>query len=184
MPSLDEQEANQIANIERATGRSLPEWIALIQSSGAEKHAQMVSWLKDQHGLTYGNANLLAIKARQAAAGGATSDADLIESHYAGKNAALKPLYAALVAKVNELGSDVEIDPKKSYVSLRRKKQFSTVGPAAGQLEIGVNLPGVASTPRLKATTGMCTHKLRINDAAGVDAELVGWLQEAYDRAG
>jgi hypothetical protein len=184
LATLDEQEANQIANIEKASGRSLAEWLGLIQASGVEKHSQIIAWLKDEHGMTYGNANLLAIKARQQAAGGATNDADLIESHYAGKNAGLKPLYSAVIDKVNGFGSDIELDPKKSYVSLRRKKQFAMVGPAAGQLEVGLNLPGAAPTPRLRATSGMCTHKVRIDSVAGLDSELVTWLRQAYDRAG
>ena len=184
MPTLDDQLANQIANIENSTGRSLDDWLGLIRDSGIEKHSQIVAWLKDGHGLTYGNANLLALRAREAAAGGAPTDSDLISSHYAGKNAPLRTLYDDVVAEVKRFGSDIELDPKKSYVSLRRKKQFATVGPAAGQIEIGVNLPGAAATARLKEADGMCSHKVRIADPAGLDAELVGWLQEAYDRAG
>jgi len=181
--SLDDQLANQIANIEKATGRSYADWIALIHASGIQKHSEIIAMLKNEHGLTYGNANLLAIKAREAAAGGAVSDAALIESHYAGKNATLRPLYDAVVAEVAAFGSDIELDPKKAYVSLRRKKQFATVGPAAGQLEIGVNLPDTAPTARLKPTTGMCTHRVRISDVVALDGELVGWLREAYERA-
>ncbi len=183
MASLDEQEAKQIANIEKASGRSLADWIALIQASGIEKHSQIIAMLKDEHGLTYGNANLLAIKARQAAAGGAVSDADLIASHYTGKNAPVRSLYDAVVSEVARFGSDIELDPKKTYVSLRRKKQFATVGPAAGQLEVGVNLPDQPPTARLKPTTGMCTHKVRISELSDLDSELVGWLREAYNRA-
>lgn len=184
MSSIDQQIANQIANIERSTGRTLAQWMALISSSGLEKHGQVVAWLKSEHGITHGNANLLAVKAREAAVGGAPADEELVDSHYAGRNADLRPLYDRVISTVNGLGPDVELAPKKTYVSLRRKKQFATVGPAAGQLEVCLNLPGKPAADRLKPTTGMATHKLRISDAAGLDDELRDWLREAYDRAG
>ncbi len=183
MSTVDEQIASQEANIERTTGRSVAEWIEVVRASGLEKHGQQVAMLKADHGLGHGNANLIAIRAKEAAAGGAPTDDQLIEAHYTGKNAALRPLYDAVVSEVTGYGSDVELAPKKTYVSLRRRKQFASVGPAAGQLEVCLNLPGNAPSERLKATTGMATHKVRITDADGLDAELRGWLREAYDRA-
>jgi len=183
MSTVEEQIANQIANIEKATGRTLAGWLELIRASGLEKHGQIVSMLKDEHGLTHGNANTLALKAREAAAGGRQSDADLVDSQYSGKNAALKPFYQAVLAKVNAFGSDIELAPKKAYVSLRRHKQFALVGPAAGELEVCLVLPGAQTNPRLKPTTGMGTHKVRIRDQSGLDDELVGWLREAYEDA-
>lgn len=183
MSTVDEQIASQEANIERTTGRSVAEWIEVVRASGLEKHGQQVAMLKADHGLGHGNANLIAIRAKEAAAGGAPTDDQLIEAHYTGKNAPLRPLYDAVVSEVTGYGSDVELAPKKTYVSLRRRKQFASVGPAAGQLEVCLNLPGNAPSERLKATTGMATHKVRITDADGLDAELRGWLREAYDRA-
>ena len=183
MSSMDEQLANQIANIERSTGRSLAEWIEVVRVSGLEKHGQQVAMLKADHGLGHGNANLLAIKAREAAAGGTPAADELIQSHYAGRHAELRPAYEAVIAAVRRLGDDVELAPKKTYVSLRRRKQFAQVGPAAGQLEVGLNLPGDPPTERLRPTTGMASHRVRIDGAEGLDAELLRWLQEAYDRA-
>jgi predicted transport protein len=183
MSTVEEQIASQEANIERTTGRSMAEWIEVVRASGLEKHGQQVAMLKADHGLGHGNANLIAIRAKEAAAGGAPTDDQLIQTQYAGKNAALRPLYDAVISEVTGYGSDVELAPKKAYVSLRRRKQFASVGPAAGQLEVCLNLPGNAPTDRLKATTGMATHKVRISDEAGLDAELRGWLREAYDRA-
>ncbi len=184
MSSVDQQIANQLANIEKATGHTLAEWTGLIRASGLEKHGQIVGWLKAEHGITHGNANLLAVKAREAAAGGPPTDDELVDAHYSGRSADLRPLYERVLATVNGFGSDVELAAKKTYVSLRRKKQFATVGPAAGQLEVCFNLVGTPATDRLKPTTGMATHKVRISDAAGLDDELRGWLREAYDRAG
>lgn len=116
-------------------------------------------------------------------AGGTPTEDDLVASHYAGKNAHLRPAYDAVIAAVLKFGDDVELAPKKTYVSLRRGKQFGQAGPAAGQLEASVNLPGTPASDRLRPTTGMATHRVRIADAAGLDEELLDWLREAYDRA-
>lgn len=183
MASVEEQTNNQIANIERSTGRSLAEWIETVRASGLAKHGQVVAMLKSDHGLGHGNANLLAIKAREAEAGGAQSEEDLVAAQYAGRNATLRPAYEAVVALVRGFGDDVELAPKKAYVSLRRRKQFAQVGPASGHLEVGVNLPGTEPTGRLRPTSGMATHRVRIANASGLDDELIGWLREAYDRA-
>jgi predicted transport protein len=183
MSSVDEQTASQVANLERATGRSLEEWIAVVRGSGLTKHAEAVAMLKRDHGIGHGNANLIVIKAREADAGGPVSGEELIDSHYAGRHADLRPLYDAVIDRVRAFGADVELSPKKTYVSLRRRKQFGQVGPAAGQLEVGMNLPGVEPTARLRPTTGMATHRVRIDAAEQLDDELVGWLREAYDRA-
>ncbi|CAN5581764.1 hypothetical protein BH23CHL10_BH23CHL10_12060 [soil metagenome] len=88
MSSVDEQVANQIANIERSTGRSLTDWVAIVHAFGIEKHGQAVAKLKAEHGLGHGNANLIVMKAREALTG-ATSGEELIESHYTGRNAHL-----------------------------------------------------------------------------------------------
>lgn len=183
MSSIEQQIATQLANIEMSTGRSVAEWSKLIRESGLDKHGQLVAMLKERYGLGHGNANLLVIKARELAAGGPTDDQALIDSHYAGKNAGLRPLYEAVVAAVKGFGTDVELAPKKTYVSLRRRKQFGQVGPAAGQLEVCLNLPGHGGTERLRPTSGMATHRVRINAEAELDDELLGWLKEAYQRA-
>lgn len=183
MSSVEEQTAAQVANLERATGRSLEEWISVVRASGLEKHAEAVAMLKRDHGIGHGNANLIVVRARQAAAGGSSSEAELVDSHYAGRHAGLRPLYDVLIDRVRAFGADVELAPKKTYVSLRRRKQFGQVGPAAGQLEVCVNLPGVEPTERLRPTGGMATHRVRISGADELDDELVAWLREAYERA-
>ena len=183
MSSPEEQVANQVANIERTTGRSLAEWIDIVRSLGVEKHGEAVTMLKSDHGLGHGNANLIVMKSREADAGGPPSGEALVESHYAGRNPALRAAYDRVIDAVRAFGPDVELAPKKTYVSLRRRKQFGSVGPAAGMLEVCVNLPGHPATDRLRPISGMATHRVRIADASGLDDELVGWLRRAYDRA-
>ncbi len=129
MATIDDQIHTQIANIERRTGRSLADWFSIVRASGLQKHGQVVAMLKAEHGMGHGNANLIALRAREADAGGAVNGEDLIAAHYAGKNAPLRPAYEAVVERVRAFGDDVELAPKKTYVSLRRRKQFGQVRP-------------------------------------------------------
>ncbi len=73
MATIDDQIQAQIANIERRTGRSLADWFSIVRASGLQKHGQVVAMLKAEHGMGHGNANLIALKAREADAGGAVN---------------------------------------------------------------------------------------------------------------
>ena len=61
------------------------------------------------------------------------------------------------------------------------------IGPgSATRVDIGLNMKDVAATDRLLAEKpgGMCQYKVKLGSAAEVDAELVGWLRQAFDAAG
>ncbi len=96
-------------------------------------------------------------------------------------------MYDAVLAAASKFGPDVEIAPKKTYVSLRRSKQFAIVQPATrSRVNLGFNLKGVEATDRLeggKVFGGMCTHRVRLASPSDVDKELVAWLQQAYEQA-
>jgi hypothetical protein len=46
-------------------------------------------------------------------------------------------------------------------------------------------MKGVAGTDRLEALPAgqMCQYKVRLTDPAQVDAELLGWIRQAYEAA-
>lgn len=177
---------SMIRNLEEKTGRSLDDWIAAVRRSGLDRHGATVKWLKSEHGLGHGYANLVASKALEPAAGAASGE-DLVAAQYAGAKAGLRPIYDALVAAAASFGTDVEIAPKKTYVSLRRSKQFALVQPStATRVDVGIQLPGTPPGERLEASgsfNAMVSHRVRLATAAEVDDELLGWLRGAYDRA-
>jgi Domain of unknown function (DUF4287) len=47
-------------NIETKTGVSIQSWYARIRESGKTKHAEIVAWLKTEHGFGHGHATRLA----------------------------------------------------------------------------------------------------------------------------
>ncbi len=184
--SPEEMAAAMVANMKGQTGRTLAQWMELAKSSGESKHGQIVKHLKTEHGLGHGYANLVAAKTLEGP-GGAKSGDDLVGAQYAGKKEGLRPIYDAVIAAVGKLGKDVEVSPKKTYVSLRRSKQFALVQPStATRVDIGLCLKGDAPTDRLEdagSWNGMVSHRVRVTDAMQVDAELKRWLKEAYGRA-
>ena len=183
MSSLDDATRTQVANIERKTGRSMDELVAMVAASGLQKHGEIVAWLKAEHGFGHGDANLVALTWKRGPLTGGDPD-DAVEAIYVGPKAALRPFHDRVIAVVRGFGDDVELAPKQSYVAVRRKKQFGTVGPASGgRLEVGLNLKGEPAAGRLEATTGMCTHRVRLASPDELDNEVIGWLREAYDRA-
>lgn len=181
--SPEEMAASMIQNMPEKTGKSLEEWLKIAQASGLEKHVQILRMLKTDHGMTHGFANLVAMKTLQA--GDDPGGGDLVDTQYGGAKTDLRPIYEAIVAAVAKFGGDTEISPKKTYVSLRRNKQFGLVQPSTKtRVDVGINLKGVESTDRLETSgsfNAMVSHRVRVTEKSQVDAELIAWLRQAYD---
>jgi len=189
MATVEEGLQAQIRNIEATYGKPMSEWQAIIAASGMTKHTDVVNMLKSDYGMTHGAAHRVALVARQAAQpAGTERDNDPIGALYTGKKAGLRPLHEALMKAVEALGDDIELAPKKGYVSLRRRKQVAMIQPsAAGRIDLGLILRDMPADERLESAAGfnaLFTHRVRLFGPADVDAQLISWLQRAYDHAG
>ena len=186
MPDPAAQTSTQLRNIEAATGRTIADFAAELAAAGVEGHARIVAFLKERHGLSYGNANAVALKVRELAAGGPPADDALLDAQYAGPKAALRPVYDRLVAVAAGLGPDVQVVVQKTAVALRRKKQLGVIQAAsAKRIQLGINLPETPADARVVPTPGMmCNHRVDLADEAAVDDAVSGWLRLAYDCAG
>ena len=58
--SPEEMAASMIANFKEKTGKTLPQWLKITAKCGLSKHGQIVKFLKSEHGMTHGFANLVA----------------------------------------------------------------------------------------------------------------------------
>jgi hypothetical protein len=185
---MDKALQTQLGNIEKRTGKTIDELTRLIKSCGYTKHGEVRDWLKKELGMGHGDANTLVHVALQSAPGVAAeaeSEAAAADRIYAGPKTGLRPIHDAVMRQVQTFGS-FEIAPKKTYLSLRRKKQFAMVGPATNtRVEVGLNMKGVPGTPRLEALPpgGMCQYRVRLTRPDEVDAELLGWIRRAYDES-
>lgn len=184
---MDKATQTMIDNLHKNSGKTLEEWIAIVNKENILKHSDIIKFLKEKHSLTYGFANLIALKSKKSDAGSADNPDELITKQYKGKEHFI-PVYDKLISEIKKLGKDVEIAPKNAYVSLRRKKQFATLQPATKtRFEIGINLKGKEPKGKLEAITAsnsMCSHKINISDISDIDKEVIDWIKSAYENAG
>ena len=190
MGKIDDAIATQLANIEKRTGKSLKELATIVAKSGLTKHGEIRDMLKRELAMGHGDANTLVhhvlnSRGQPAVVAGEKSIEDIVAEFYAGPKAPLKPIHDLIMKHVHKFG-EFEIAPKKTYLSLRRKKQFAMIGPATNtRIEIGLNMKDVEATERLvlMPPKGMCDYKVKVSDVKEVDKELIAWIRRAFDSA-
>ncbi|MGB5317329.1 MAG: DUF4287 domain-containing protein [Robiginitalea sp.] len=171
-----------IENMPEKTGKSLEEWKKILSGKSFSKHSEAVNFLKQQHGVTHGFANTIVTLSKDTG----TSEEDLVKSQYNGKES-LIPIYEKILEVVQAFGPGVQVVPKKTTVSLVRKKQFALIKPATKtRIDLGLKLREKAPEGRLENSGPfgtMCTHRVRLEDVEDVDQELQNWLVAAYEEA-
>lgn len=184
---MDTGMQSMIEHLETNTGKNLEQWIEIVKQMHITKHSDIINALKDSYALTYGFANMIAHKALGTDADSVSDKNDLIKSQYKGKENFL-PLYDMLISEIIRIGDDIEIAPKKTYVSLRRKKQFAMLQPTSkSHFEIGLNLKGQEAKGILEEITSanaMCTHRIIISSINEINDEVLSWVKAAYSAAG
>lgn len=183
---MDPAAKTMIENLKKNTGKSLEQWITIVNKKNFTKHGEYINFLKTEHEFTHGFANLVAHKARASDAGSVDDKGSLIDTQYKGKEF-FRPIYDHLIKEISTFGKDVEIAPKKAYVSLRRKKQFAMLIPATkSRYEIGISLKGQEGIGILveEKPGSMCTHKIKIGTLEEANKDVVAWIKKAYENAG
>ena len=180
---MDAQLQTMIANMPEKTGKSLEEWIQILGMQSFTKHSEALNFLKKEYGVTHGFANTIVHLAKS----DEKPEEDLVVAQFQGKEE-MRLVYDQLIAAVQSFGSDVEIAPKKAYVSIRRKKQFAIFQPTTKiRFDVGINLKGEPATDRLEVSgsfNAMVSHRVRLASDAEVDNQLIAWLRQAYELAG
>ena len=102
-------------------------------------------------------------------------------------------VFERVVSIVERFGT-ADVQVSKSQIALRRRHGFAYLwrprqylGKGA-EIVLSIALGRRDGSPRFKEVVhpspGHWLHHLEIDDPDAVDAEVVGWLREAFDRAG
>lgn len=178
------------------TGRSVEEWVVLVQAEGPEAEKARRDWLKREHGLGGHAATWIAARSHGKGLEDGNPEAYLVAAEryvddmFAGQRAALRPLYDLLLATCLNLADDVRASPATTLVSIYRKHVFAQIKPATRtRVDFGLALGDTPPEDRLLSTGGYekkdrITHRIAVSRLEDVDGFLHKWLAIAYERDG
>lgn len=145
------------------------------------KAAAIIAWVATDYGLGPGHGMAIVSVLGLAATSG-LSDEDKFAAQFAGKKAIWRPVFDHLVWAID---GRVGLASTASYISLLKgTSKFGIVALTADRMDVGIRLAVEPATSRFEASgnwNSMVTHRARVTSASQVDAELVNWLQRAFD---
>ncbi len=173
-------------NIKEKTGKSPEDFRLLAGQKGLADRAGIMAWLKKEFNVGYGHAHLIAhliLHHGEAE----VAPKDRLGKLFSGKKAHWRKAFDGLAGKVIKFGKDVEVKPNETYINLNRNgKKFGILQPSsADRFDIGIKLKGLKPQGRLEAAgswNSMVTHRVSITEVKQINAEILGWLKEAYER--
>ena len=174
-----------IGTLAARTGRSLEEWLALVEASGIDPLDQNAvrRWLRTEHGVPQNSQWAIADAAARAAGWVRPSVEEYIDSQYRGAKAALRPIYDAIADAAVSLGDDVTIEGRGGYTPFVRGRQFAAVAAAArDRVDLGLRFTDPPAAACLQPATGpgQATHKVALHTVADVTDEVLHLLHVAY----
>lgn len=184
-----------IQNLPVKTGKSIEEWIELVNKSDVNGEKERRDWLKQEYKLGGTTAWMIAEKSVGKGDEGTDENEYLkaaevyVEEMYSSTKSDLRPLYDELINLGQSLGSDVKICPCKTIVPFYRKNVFAQIKPTTRtRIDFGLALKKFEGTipDRLIDTGGIAkgdriTHRFAITSLSDIDDEVKHWLTVAFD---
>jgi len=187
-PGLTERQqkwfASVQASLERDTGKTIDEWVAIARSCPHDKPKARADWLREHHGLGVNRAaHVLSV----AFPSGMTWDDPGPLRAALWKDPASEAILQALEAAVAKL-PDITTGQRKSFTAFSRKVQMAAARPVKG----GHAMVGFAVTPdadpRLKPRGNeswgdRLKGQMLLTSPAEVDASVEALLKAAWERS-
>jgi uncharacterized protein DUF5655 len=165
------------------TGLDVTTWNQRIQAQSLKDEKTLRAWL-DQQGVTGYAQNLLVMERFGYPDFMQASAEQLIEGQYADRPQ-LRPIFEAILGAAAGL-EEVTIQARKTYVSLMTpRRTFGRVQPTTkGRVDLALRLEGQKPGGRLQPSRINPSTPLQISLTTPdeVDAEVLDWLQKAYEQ--
>lgn len=107
-----------------------------------------------------------------------------VQQHFHGRSLVVREIYDALISAAQKFGPVTE-DPKKTSIHLNNRTAFAGVVTRRDFLILTIKSKCDISSPRIfkreQASANRWHLEIKLLQPHDVDAELTGWLREAYD---
>ena len=128
-------------SMQERTGRSMQEWLAIVDSSGMHPMDQRAvrGWLKAEHGVPQNSQWAIADAAARAAGWERPGTEEYVDQQYSGPKASLRPIFDHVRGILESFGADVRIEGRTTYTPFVRRRQFAAV-VAATRTRVDIGL--------------------------------------------
>lgn len=183
-PRQEKWFASVKASLERDTGRTLDEWVAIAKACPETKPRARAQWLKDKHGLGVN-------RAAQVLSAAFPSGEGWDEPEKLRATLWADPASAAILAAVEPLAAalpGVVVGQRKGFTAFSREFQFASMRPLKG----GKAVLGLAVTPdadprleppRNEGWSERLKSKVLLESPAQVDAGVAALLKASWERS-
>lgn len=182
-----ERELEFVENAKQTTGRTVPEWMAVLETSDVEaKPNSLLNYLKGEHGLNHLQANYLSgIYLNNGKP--VFNYETLYRKLFDGKTAQWQPLFQSLERMLHDQFDDVLCVPTKTYISIEGDKIFGCAKLTQKAIRYGLDLGDEPFEGRVQKAKGLgampnITHMVELTDEADLDDELLTLTQKAFHR--
>jgi hypothetical protein len=183
-PRQEKWFASVQASLERDTGKTLDEWVAIARTCPETKPRARSDWLREHHGLGVNRAaHVLSVAFPSA--GGWDEPEKLRAALWTDR--ASTAIFEAVERLATAL-PDVVTGQRKAFTAFSREFQFASMKPVKG----GKVMLGLAMTPdagsrlqesRNEGWSERLKSKLLLESPAQVDASVEGLLRQAWERS-
>jgi hypothetical protein len=187
-PNLTDRQAKWFASVraslEKNTGKTLEDWVAIARTCPEQAHRARLKWLKDNHGLGQNHGSQVLSEAFGSRMAWSEPD-KLIDALWA--DPASKAIFQAIDAAARQPNEVVQT-ARKGYTAWSRNVQFAAARPVRG----GKAMLGLAVLPeadrRLEAPKNESwSERLKarrlLTSPEDVDGEIAALLRAAWEKA-
>ncbi|WP_296596356.1 DUF4287 domain-containing protein [Phenylobacterium sp.] len=175
--------ASILESMERETGKTLDEWVAIAKTCPETKPGKRKAWFKETHGIGTNRASVILGKAFPEAAHWAEPD-NLRDTLWA--DAGARKVLEAIEAAVAPFPGLVAAQ-RKGFTAWSKAFQFASARPAKGGVRLGLAVDPAADPrlqpPKNEGWSERLKSVLVLNAPADVDAGVKGLLKQAFERS-
>jgi hypothetical protein len=107
-----------------------------------------------------------------------------VETHFEGKAPVVRQTYDRLLTELRGFGA-VREAPRETSIHLDNRRGFAGVYTRKNYFNLRFRLAHKLEHPRItrvkRQSSRRYMHNVKLTNEADIDAELLGWLREAYD---
>ena len=180
-----------IAGMKQKTGRSVEEWMELLEKHAPSGEKERRAWLKEKHGLR----DELRLVAGRAVGGqrrrrqprNLSEAGRRVRGQHVLRGQGGPAAYDALLKLGKRMGPDVKVCPCQTIVQFYRKHVFAQIKPTTRtRIDLGLALKDSKVPQRLLDTGGLAkkdriTRRIEITSLADIDDGVKEWLAKAYE---